>query len=254
MHLRLTHQASIDFVAFGGAVLLLTAGAGPSFAEAGATKASLGPNVPFSSWDPPTEAIYQQEAGHANYSAEIHYDLGLYFYEQGDYDLSLDHYRKAIDLDGAFSEAYFGIGLLFYTLGDNDNAIDYYRQALERDPRDADTRNNLGLIYYRTGQLGAAQEQIEEAIRLRPEFPDAFYNLGLVLYQQADLKNAVTHFLRALNHDPSYLRARFNLGVVYYELGLNDLAEEQWLKIQSDAPGSTLAMQAEQNISILRDE
>ena len=252
MHLGLTLRATVASVALGEVVFLLAVGTGPSFSgEIQTVGANVSTPTPFSHWGPEVEKIYKEENGHADYSAEIHYDLGLYFYEQGEYDLSLEHYRKATEIDPDFPEAYFGIGLLFYTLGDDDNAVRYYLRSLEKNPRDADTRNNLGLIYYRQGELASARTQIEEAIRLQPEFPDAFYNLGLVLYQQAELKDAVHHFLEALNQDPSYLRARFNLGVVYYELGLGDLAEEQWLAIQEQAPGSSLAVQAAQNLSVL---
>lgn len=237
---------------------VLTVGSGPSFADPGVEppaviESSFG-NAPFLTWDPPTEKVYTQELGHADYSAEIHYDLGLYFYEVGEYELSLKHYRRATEIDPQFPEAYFGIGLLFYTLGDDENAIRYYRESLARDPDDADTRNNLGLIHYRRGELVLAREQIEEAVRLQPDFPDALYNLGLVYYQQSELQSAVTNFLAALRLDPEYLRARFNLGVVYFEMGMMDLAEEQWLAISETAPGTPLADQARENLAIIHEK
>lgn len=209
---------------------------------------------PFSTWDEATDRAFHREQNRAEYSAEIHYDLGLYFYERGEYDLSLQHYRKAADIDPSFPEAYFGIGLLFYTLGDDENAIHYYRESLDHNPEDADTRNNLGLIHYRRGELELAREQIEEAIRIQPEFPDALYNLGLVHYQGNRLQDAVLQFREALTYDPGYLRARFNLGVVYYEMGELDLAREQWSRVMADAPDTDLAVQAQENILTLRSE
>ena len=74
------------------------------------------------------------------------------------------------------------------------------------------------------------------------------------LYQQADLQTAVTHFLTALRQDPEYHRARFNLGVVYFELGMLEQAAEQWSMISEAAPGSPLAVQALENLSILRSD
>jgi tetratricopeptide (TPR) repeat protein len=207
---------------------------------------------PFADWGPEAEATFLEENGHSSYPAEIHYDLGLYFYEQGLYDLSLMHYRKAVEIDPGFPEAYFGIGLLFYSLGDDENAIRYYRQSLEHDPGDADTRNNLGLIYYRRDQLDLAETEIQEAIRLQPNFPDACYNLGLVRYRQENLEAAVTCFLQALSQDPDYHRARFNLGVAYFDLGRLDLAEQQWEILVGAAPGTPLADQAAEGLLILQ--
>ena len=239
----------------GAAILAVGAGlshAGPVNLD-DVTRGSFG-HPPFLEWGEATERIYERENGHAAYPAEIHYDLGLYFYEMGEYELSLKHYRRAAEIAPGFSEAFFGMGLLFYSLGDDDNAIRCYQQSLERDPRDPDTRNNLGLIYYRRGELDLAREQIEEAVRLQPQFADAFYNLGLVYYQKSDLVAAVTSFQTALQQDPAYHRARFNLGVVYFELGLLEQAAEQWSMISEAAPGSPLAVQALENLSILRSD
>src|SRR5687767_10983632 len=74
---------------------------------------------PFDGWDPRAQQAFLRSEKHSTYSAEIHYDLGLYFYEKGMYEMSLQHYRRASEIDPNFAEAYFGIGLLFYTLGDD---------------------------------------------------------------------------------------------------------------------------------------
>jgi tetratricopeptide (TPR) repeat protein len=227
------------------AVLCFGAGSSPDPVPPRATTDFIEGNVvdpPFARWGPSTDEVFRVESGSSSYSAEIHYDLGLYFFEQGEYEMSLTHYRRAADIDPQFAEAYFGIGLLFYTLGDDENAIRNYEHSLKCNPADADTQNNLGLIYYRKGELTLARSHIEEAIRLQPRFPDAFYNLGLVYYLR-----------EAINLDPFYVRARFNLGVVYFELGMNELAEAEWGKVIESAPGTALAEQAEQNLVILKD-
>jgi tetratricopeptide (TPR) repeat protein len=209
---------------------------------------------PFLGWDESARQTFLRNESHSTYPAEIHYDLGLYFYEKGLYELSLQHYQKSVELDPKFAEAHFGMGLLFYTLGDDENAIKQYRTSIDCDPHDADTRNNLGLIYYRRGEMEAADREISEALRLQPNFPDACYNLGLVRYKQKDLDGAIALFLRALSYDPSYHRARFNLGVAYFEMGKSTLAQEQWQRILDAAPGTTIAEQAQENLSIVRGE
>jgi tetratricopeptide (TPR) repeat protein len=234
----------------GGAILLI-AGMG---VQASPLFPWLEGNVvspPFASWDDEADQLFLAEKGRSPYAAEIHYDLGLYFYEQGLYDLSLMHYRKATEIDPGFSEAHFGIGLLFYSLGDDENAIRHYLRSLECNPRDPDTHNNLGLIYYRRGELTEAEKEIGIALQLQPGFADAAYNLGLVRYQQNDLNAAVTCFLQAISQNPEFYRARFNLGVAYFELGLLQLAEEQWQKVVKSAPGTTVAAQAQENLGVL---
>jgi tetratricopeptide (TPR) repeat protein len=253
VQLGLPRHVLVVPVALCGAACL-AAGAGPSLAGTTLPEVLQGHagGSPYQGWDLEVDRAFREQNQHSDYSAEIHYDLGLYFYEQGEFDLSLRHYRKAAEIDPGFPEAYFGIGLLFYTLGDDENAIKFYLRSLECNPRDADTRNNLGLIYYRRGELDLAREQIEEALRLQPRFPDALYNLGLVYYQENRLEVAVRHFQTALTQDPTDVRARFNLGVVYYEMGDLAKAEEQWAKVMESAPDSELALQARDNLTTLR--
>ena len=251
MHLGFSHRALVVTALMGGAAGWVA----PPGSFATSFESMRGNTIAPSleTWAPEVKRVFEQENRHSAYSAEIHYDLGLYFYEQGQYDLALTHYRRATEIDPSFPEAFFGIGLLFYTLGDDENAIRYYEESIRLDPRDADTRNNLGLIYYRRGELASARSQIEEAIRIQPNFPDAFYNLGLVQYQERELDVAVTSFLAVLNQDPQYLRARFNLGVVYFELGLKELAREQWDTVLLNAPNSPLAEQALQNLAAMAE-
>jgi tetratricopeptide (TPR) repeat protein len=227
------------------------AASGPLLAPEPSTEANV-VSPPFSAWDPDARRVFHRENRHAAYAAEIHYDLGLWFFERSEYELSLQHYRRAREIDPSFAEPCFGIGLLFYTLGDDDNALRYYELALERSPEDPDVFNNLGLIHYRRGELDRAEARLREALRLQPDFPDALYNLGLVYYQEKKLDAAVAQFERAISQDPAYHRARFNLGVVYFELGKNELAEQQWSRIQEAVPGTPLAEQAGQNLAILR--
>jgi type IV pilus biogenesis/stability protein PilW len=254
LHLAFRSRAWNVVAAAAFGLALPAAGAGPSRAVDLPSEARSEANIVnplFSTWGPEAERVFRRENHHAKYAAEIHYDLALWFYERQDYDLSLEHYRRAAEIDPDFPEAYFGIGLLFYTLGDDDNAAKYYEQALQKNPLDPDVRNNLGLIYYRRGELDRARTEIEEALRLREDFPDALYNLGLVFYQKQQLESARTQFERALTQDPSYVRARFNLGVVYFELGELDRAAEQWRKVEESAPGTPLADQARENLATL---
>jgi cytochrome c-type biogenesis protein CcmH/NrfG len=67
------------------------------------------------------------------------------------------------------------------------------------------------------------------------------------------LTAAAQLFRRVLERDPNYVRAAFNLGVVYFELGEVDLAEKEWSRVLESAPDSELALQAEENLTTLRD-
>ena len=52
-------------------------------------------SAPFDGWDQQAQETFLRNEKHSTYSAEIHYDLGLYFYEKGMYEMSLQHYRRA---------------------------------------------------------------------------------------------------------------------------------------------------------------
>jgi tetratricopeptide (TPR) repeat protein len=132
------------------------------------------------------------------------------------------------------------LGLVFFQKGQFDEAIRQYQIALEINPNDTLAHVNLGNALSQDGRLGEGIEQYRLAVKINPKMAEAHYNLGMALFHRGQLDDAITQYQEALEIDPSYAEAHFNLGSALLQLGRVDEAIEQYqmaLKINPDYLG-----------------
>jgi len=139
--------------------------------------------------------------------ARTHNNAGVLCYHQGAYDSSVEHFKKALELDSSMAEAYNNLGLSYTEMGDNDRASDAFRQALELDPMVGQVYNNLGYLYHRRGELEHAVEMYQRAIQRSTDTSAAYSNLGNALYQLKRVDESVTAWKKAVEVDPSNQKA-----------------------------------------------
>jgi hypothetical protein len=80
MHLGYPHRAFVVTALMGGAVHVAAPPASLATPFEVIEGNALAPSL--EAWAPEVKRVFEQENRHSAYSAEIHYDLGLYFYEQ----------------------------------------------------------------------------------------------------------------------------------------------------------------------------
>jgi len=71
------------------------------------------------------------------------FDEGNKFYEQKQYDKSIESYKKILDLKIESAELYFNLGNAYFKNGDLGHAILYYMKAKRLAPADQAIRHNL---------------------------------------------------------------------------------------------------------------
>jgi len=62
--------------------------------------------------------------------------------------LSIKDFKKAIETKGEKASAYNNLGLSYFESGDFEDALTQYRKAIQQDPDSAVHFNNRGLAYY----------------------------------------------------------------------------------------------------------
>ena len=65
-------------------------------------------------------------------TAKEFYDLGLSYYNQGDYKRALKAYKRVISLDSNYILAYFDQGVIYYDMGYYQKSIFYYKSAIKK--------------------------------------------------------------------------------------------------------------------------
>ncbi|MGQ9632253.1 MAG: PorV/PorQ family protein [bacterium] len=75
--------------------------------------------------------------------AEIHYQKGVVYQQQSNYDAAISEFKKTIELDPSHVQAHKQLGAVYIVKGMIDEAIEIWKKALELDPTDENLNNAL---------------------------------------------------------------------------------------------------------------
>lgn len=108
--------------------------------------------------------------------------------------------------------------------GDYPAAIALLDCLIERYPESAADYNNRGLMHFNNGEYDNAIADYDRAIALNPRLDNAYNNRANCHAARGNLAGAIADYEIALDFNPTNIRAWINQGVTYRELGLYDLA------------------------------
>lgn len=140
-----------------------------------------------------------------------HNSLGAAFFDQGNIDAALHHYREALRINPRYTNAHNNLGAALASQGKYEDAITHYRTALEIDPSYTGAHYNIGLALSATGRADEAAQEYVNALKLDPGHAKAHNNLGIELESRGEYEDAIRHYREALLTEPGFLRARLNL-------------------------------------------
>ncbi len=165
-------------------------------------------------------------------AARINTDLGITYARDGNYDVALDKFTRAVSQDPNYAPAHAGIAFIYAQRRENDNAVEHYERALKLQSDDPITRNNYGaflctLRRYKEGEkmllqaataptnreperayanLGACAQRVpdldkaelyyREALKRKPELPDALQQMASILLERKDYARAYVFLQR----------------------------------------------------------
>ncbi|OQW94069.1 MAG: hypothetical protein BWK79_07795 [Beggiatoa sp. IS2] len=155
-------------------------------------------------------------------NAEIYNNRGIDYAEQGEFELALDYFNKAIELNINFSGAYNNRGLIYKEQGKFDLALVDYNKAVELNSELAEAYNNRGLLYAEQKKIDLSLADYTYAIQLN--YARDYNNRGLVYKEQGKLDLALTDYNKAIELDPKLAEAYDNRGLLYAEQKEIDLS------------------------------
>ncbi|MGA1864174.1 MAG: tetratricopeptide repeat protein [bacterium] len=144
-------------------------------------------------------------------SPEVHYNLGLTYYELDRYSEAIGEFQKAIRLKPDFAEAHFNMGVAYDQSGQVKNALQAYNSAVRYGIDDASIHFNMGLSYLKLSRFEEAKKEFLKAVEIEPNLAEAYNNLGYLAEEAGDTDLAVTNYKKALAMKSDYKLARENL-------------------------------------------
>ena len=105
--------------------------------------------------------------------------------------------------------ASYSMGRLFREAGNYERSIEWYRKAIDAEPDEATSYIFLGAVLAKQGRLLEAQEVHRTATQCpRGCIDEAWHNLGLILRAREDFDEAAQCFREAIRLDPDYREAK----------------------------------------------
>ena len=83
-----------------------------------------------------------------------------------EYDKSISFFLRAIELDPDYADAYNNLGIAYYNQGNYTKAIEMWEKTIKLDPDLALAYNNLGIAYYNNSDVNTALIYYKKAARL----------------------------------------------------------------------------------------
>lgn len=132
------------------------------------------------------------------------------------------------------------IGIVYGDLGEYEQSIAHYERALELSPMWPVPYYLLAADFFNKNEFTLAIEYAKKALVLQPAYENAFSILLSTYYMQEKYDLMVDLCQATLQKDSSYLAAYFHLGQAYNALGEPDTCEAMLLKAMNLAPANPL--------------
>jgi tetratricopeptide (TPR) repeat protein len=172
------------------------------------------------------------------------FDLAVRYYNLGDYDAALKHYRAVLAADRFNVEAHNNLGLLYHRRGSPKEAIEQFRLAIAINAEYVKARNNLAVVLMEAGRLAEARAELRAAMAVEPRSADLIVNLALVENADRHREEAIELLVRAIGYEPTHAMAHYNVAVLYDEKNAFALAYDHYtlfLKYASPEQGELLS-------------
>lgn len=154
-------------------------------------------------------------------AARINTELGTAYTRNGDLDLALDKFNRALDQDPDLASAHAGVAFVYVRRGEPQRAEEHYLKALQLDSHDAATRNNFGVFLCGQNRDREADTLFQQAAG-EPRYGEpekAWTNAGVCARRAPDLDKAERYFRKALDIRPEFAEALAQMASLRAERG-----------------------------------
>jgi tetratricopeptide (TPR) repeat protein len=145
-------------------------------------------------------------------------DRGNIYIRQGNYDMGIKDYKKALEYKPNDARMCYNLALaLKEGKNDNDSALYYYKKAIEYDNSQKEAYNGIGNIYYDMEKYNEAISYFSKAINLGNGI--SYYNRANAYYLLKQYKNAIADYTETIKINKYHKNAYNNRGLAYKAIG-----------------------------------
>lgn len=151
--------------------------------------------------------------------------------------------ERATILDPTLPQAHCNLGVAYYEVGDYRAAARSYERALAHDPRFAEAWSNLGNALRAQHKLEEALVAYDRALAIRRDYADAHANKASTLHLIGRIDEAMDTYRHAIALDPMQANAHSGLSLLLLLKGKLDLGwfEYEWRWRSTEMPARRVA-------------
>lgn len=175
------------------------------------------------------EYLDQLAAAYPN-DERAHFNLGGYYFGQQDMPKAIEHYKKATELDPAYSTAFNILGYAYRQNADYANAESAFKKYIELIPKDPNPYDSYAELLLKMGRFDESIAQYKKALEIDPNFINSHQGIASAMMYQGKHDEATTELQKISSKarsDAERRTALFALTVVAVDGGKMDKALEE---------------------------
>jgi tetratricopeptide (TPR) repeat protein len=159
---------------------------------------------------------------------------GHYFVHQ-EYELALQKYKRAVEINPQFVQPYNEMGYCYRYLGDYDKAEEAFKKYIELIPDEANPYDSYAELLMKMGRFQESIDYYRKALAVNPDFLISYRGIAtnlVFLGKHQEALHQLEIALSNVDHAQSSLKQDFyhSMAVVYADEGKNDQAIEELRK------------------------
>lgn len=181
-------------------------------------------------------------------SPEIFQMLGTIYYDQGKFNKAIRAFKRALELDPAYTDASVGLSIILNDLGRYEEGRQVFEEArdvlrsksTEEDPylneKFALKHDELGEMYQQHERLKEALDQFYKALNLTSRKPELTLKIVDCYVRMGEADRAIKELKDVLREYPGFVSARVRLGRLLYDANNITGAIDQWEAVLQKDP------------------
>jgi tetratricopeptide (TPR) repeat protein len=117
-------------------------------------------------------------------------------------------------------------GMFAFLKNNYEESIEHLSRAIEIDPDHTLAYMSRGSAFFRSDRLEEAIADFDRAIQLKPDLARSYHLRGLAKERQGNDGDAIADFEKAIELDPEYGAAFYSRATLHTKMGNEDLAVE----------------------------
>ncbi|MGD9023161.1 MAG: tetratricopeptide repeat protein, partial [Deltaproteobacteria bacterium] len=178
---------------------------------------------------------------HGGEGGGAYFDLGVFDYEDGDYESAEMHFKRAAEFNPSNPFYNHFLGKTYLRTARYEEAMGSLTKAWESDPNITGLKYDLALLNYKMSEFHRAASLFAEVAEEDPSNILAHYQAGISYYAEKGYRRALDYFLTAAEKSPTVRgNGYYYAGVCYWKMGDIEKAVEKFSFVRDHADSQLL--------------